>query len=166
MKDANRFSYPRPAKLRAPSCEEPRPILPLFDPPTHLLNSPPTLPQEAALRQAESCAIDGYRNSTHIFPAAYPRQTPFVKIHDKILKHDASNNLDERRRSVQDVVEIFRETRLKYRQGGLNSPDLQEGYLLWNVVNRYYPKEKKPAGRKGVTLFLSHANGFHKEVGY
>ena len=157
-------SYPRPYKSRAFASVGPRPIHPLLDPPAHLLDSPPSLPPEAASRRPDSCPIDGYVVSTHLLPAAYPRQAPYVKIHEKILKHDASDSMIERRRSVQDVAELFRDSRLQYRQGKLSEPNTREEDLLWNVVNRYYPTKRKPEGKKGVTLFLSHANGFHKEV--
>jgi hypothetical protein len=34
--------------------------------------------------------------------------------------------------------------------------------LLWNSINRYVKRVQD--GRKGLTLFFAHANGFPKEV--
>lgn len=68
-----------------------------------------------------------------------------------------------RRRSVQSVVEEFQETKRRHMRDDI-SPDREETFLLWNVVNRYYPEKGRPAGARAITLFLSHANGFSKEV--
>lgn len=156
-------SYAQPTNPRSFASVNPKPIFPLHDPPAHLLSSPPSLPAEAQSRRPDACPIEGYLVSTHIVPAAYPRQTPYVKVSYKILKHDASTSLQERRAGVQSIAEGFEETRRRITRGK-PAADVEEGYLLWNVVNRYYPKKSRPASAKGITLFLSHANGFSKEV--
>lgn len=156
-------SYPPPTSPRPFQSVNPKPVFPLHDPPDKLLQNPPSLPEEARQRRPESCPIAGYLVSTHIVPAAYPRQTPYIKPSDTILAHDANPSFKDKRLTVQKVADEFQAVRHKYHYEG-PPPDPEEPYLLWNCINRYYPKANRPAGAKGVTLFLSHANGFSKEV--
>lgn len=55
------------------------------------------------------------------------------------------------------------ETQFAYEEGGLGGKLSEK--LLWNCVNRYVRTSgQSTAGGVGVTLFLAHANGFHKEA--
>ena len=48
-----------------------------------------------------------------------------------------------------------------YEQGRLGAAPSEK--LLWNCVSRYVRTSGSSSGA-GLTLFLAHANGFHKEA--
>lgn len=86
-----------------------------------------------------------------------------MEIKEEILKYNASRDPKERIRSVEGIIKKLEKVKRQHMEDK-TEPDLDEEYLVWNAVNRYYPKKRRPAGARGITLFLSHANGFSKEV--
>ncbi|KAG1754813.1 Alpha/beta hydrolase family-domain-containing protein [Suillus paluster] len=88
---------------------------------------------------------DNYIISTHLVPTARPRLTPDIPLP---VVPEFSTNASERRREILQF-------------SGRLSGDRSEK-LLWNCVNRYAKRVQD--GRKGLTLFFTHANGFPKEI--
>jgi hypothetical protein len=103
---------------------------------------------------------DNYTVSTHLVPAACPRLTPDIPLP---VIPEFSTNASERKRNAQQVATEILERQELFIQGKLGGERSEK--LLWNCVNRYIKRaEVGPDGKKGLTLFLAHANGFSKEV--
>ncbi|KAG2125806.1 hypothetical protein DEU56DRAFT_743431 [Suillus clintonianus] len=100
---------------------------------------------------------DRYTVSTHLVPAARPRSTPDIPL--PVLPEYTTNTL-EWKRNIQQLATQIIERQERFVQGNLGGERSEK--LLWNCVNRYVTSV--PNGRKGLTLFLAHANGFPKEV--
>lgn len=152
-------SYPKPTRP-TPLYDSinPRPLHPLRPPPTN--PRIPTLPAHIEnFRRDALNLLPGFVLSTHVFPAAAPRtkcgpeHTPnFSKEREKRIK-EASVTAKRLSRLRCDWLPAVYE----YKAG--EEP-------LWLSVNRFYrPGGFRVApGRKALTLWLLHANGFHKEV--
>ncbi|KAF9508581.1 hypothetical protein BS47DRAFT_1302619 [Hydnum rufescens UP504] len=166
-------SIPRPSPL--PNYR-PFPIRRLRNLPTALptfesyppLPSPPRSPD----------FIPGYSVTTHIIPASYPRQSflePRRYPHVEPVPFAPPPPEEKRKRQAWAVdtgakLRGKRAALLKLRtenHGSEVKKDPQEstGPIFWNVINRYArigaPKDRKAIG---ITVLVSHANGFHKEV--
>jgi hypothetical protein len=99
---------------------------------------------------------DRYTVSTHLVPAACPRITPDIPL--PILPEFSDSS--EKKRNIQRLATEMRERQELFVQGRLCGERSEK--LLWNCVNRY--AKRAPDGKKGLTLFLTHAVGFPKEV--
>lgn len=99
--------------------------------------------------------VSGYAVTTHIIPAVYSRYTPRgYKPHSDDPPADAAARKAWATSTKDALFAARRETR-----------NAQGGPLLWNVINRYArigpPRSKQTIG---ITVVVTHANGFHKEV--
>ncbi|KAI0752708.1 alpha/beta-hydrolase [Daedaleopsis nitida] len=147
----NVSTFPPPEPFDLPTCN-PLPLLPLETPPAH--NNPPALPSPPR----QSLLDEWYTLSTHIVPAAYPRTTPFVPIP---ALPQWTPNKDEFKASVAQTVGALLATKEDQWRGKLDNLS-RNRKPMWNCVNRYVRKGTNT--RMGVTLFMSHANGFPKEI--
>ncbi|KAG2126603.1 Alpha/beta hydrolase family-domain-containing protein [Suillus clintonianus] len=100
---------------------------------------------------------DNYAVTTHFVPAACPRLTPDIPLP---VVPKLSTNSTERKQGIQQLVAKIVERQERFVQGGLGEERSEKP--LWNCVNRYVKRVQD--GRKGLTLFFAHANGFPKEI--
>lgn len=100
-----------------------------------------------------------YHITTHLFPAAYPRLTPQVPL-PEIPTFVPGESRTARRDKAELLVTQVMEAQDAYVKGSFTGESSER--LLWNFVNRYV--RTSHAAPTGVTLFLVHANGFHKEA--
>ncbi len=152
---SSNLTYPPPEPYTLPTCH-PRPLKPLETPPRDL--KPPQIP----VPPRKSLLDDWYNLSTHIVPAAYPRTTPFIPLPP--LPQWIPNK-DEFKAAVRRTVDELNAAKVAQWNGELDhlGPNRKP---MWHCINRYVRKGFRADGaRKGVTLFMAHANGFPKEVG-
>jgi hypothetical protein len=115
----------------------------------------------------------------HVFPSAYPRShyAAAAPPSEAIPSADESRAKQERaeeQRTRKEDLEKWSEMASVYSVESLYPPSSQEEAertaenlldskqpQLWSVVERLVPTE---AIEGGITLFLAHANGMHKEV--
>ncbi|KAG2108437.1 Alpha/Beta hydrolase protein [Suillus discolor] len=100
---------------------------------------------------------DTYVVSTHLVPGGCPRLTPDIPL-PVIPKF--STNAAERKRDIQQLLTEITERQARFVKGELGGERSEKP--LWNCVNRYVKRVQD--GRKGLTLFFAHANGFPKEI--
>ncbi|KAF9078445.1 Alpha/beta hydrolase family-domain-containing protein [Rhodocollybia butyracea] len=141
------LSFPRPPEILPP------PNLPIYAYP----GFPPLLtrPDLPSLQRKPIWEGDNripYSLSTHIVPAAYHREDDDV-ILPATPPSTGSMSKEEREKIVQTSEIRLREIR---RNGGK-----PQEKVLWLSLNRYFRTTTK---KGGYTLFLAHANGFHKEA--
>lgn len=144
---------------------QPRPLLPLCEPPSYLMLYPPILPKEAQDRVARGGSFSNeYTLTTHLIPAAYPRTTPAITLPEDLTQPLPSDSTKEQRAERNKRLLDLVVTKKTSQMRGEIPPDLHEQRLLWNCINRYRRKRPAGKGRKSLTLLLFHANGFPKEV--
>jgi hypothetical protein len=117
-------------------------------------------PQREGLRLIDRSRGYEYTLKTHIVPAAWLRSTPDVGYPTGC----GVGGLQERG-GLSRVREEMLETKKRYLRGEL--PEGKDERQYWVCVNRYVRnrlEEKERKGRKRLTLFLVHGNGFGKEV--
>lgn len=100
---------------------------------------------------------DNYIVSTHLVPAGCPRLTPDIPLP---VVPKLSTNAAERKRDTQELFAEITERQERFVRGELGGERSEK--LLWNCINRYVKRVQD--GRKGLTLFFAHANGFPKEI--
>jgi hypothetical protein len=100
---------------------------------------------------------DSYNVSTHLVPAACPRLTPDIPLP---VVPEFSTNTSEKKRNTQQLAVEIEERQMLFIRGQLSGEGSEK--LLWNCLNRYV--KRVPDGKRGLTLFFAHANGFPKEV--
>ena len=128
----------------------PRPLIP-SETPSQTIPLPP-LP--SAPRQS---LLDlWFTLSTHLIPAACPRTTPDVPV--PYFPSHPRPDTEEHTRAARDILELKRQQWC----GELDHLP-RSSKPLWACVNRYTRKGLQGLG-KGVTLFVAHGVGFHKEV--
>jgi hypothetical protein len=139
------FSYPlvKPAPFRAIT---PRPTIPVYPPPEPLQY--PDLPS----RPRPASLLPQFTLSTHIIPAAHLRTVPYEPLPPPLSPMLPK---PERMASYEKLCLRLR------RNLGNPAPSSGEPRVLWNCLNRFV---RHGATGSGLTLFLAHANGFHKEV--
>ena len=161
LADAWLMAYPKPTKPTPPyDSINPRPLCPLRPPPTN-----PRIPKLPAhienFRRDVLNILPGFTLSTHVFPAASTR----TKCGPERIP-----NLSKERGKRKEEASVVAEGLLKLRCEWL--PAVYECKAeeppLWLSLNRFYrPGGFRVApGRKALTLWLLHANGFHKEVSW
>ncbi|GAA5893666.1 triglyceride lipase [Sporobolomyces salmoneus] len=135
------------------------PLLPLL-PPKPLTRSLPPLPVRSPLPQL----LPGWTCETFTVPAAFPRSYPNSTKHASEPLHDPTDAKGGRLDPQKAWDEL-----IKPQVDGFNNPvklddkeELERQEQLVLAVNRYRPPKENR--RKGLTLVLSHANGFYKEV--
>ncbi|KAG1819245.1 uncharacterized protein BJ212DRAFT_80849 [Suillus subaureus] len=100
---------------------------------------------------------DNYVVSTHLVPAGCPRLTPDIPLP---VVPKFTTNAAERKRAVQQLSTELMMRQERFIRGELGGERSEKP--LWNCVNRYVKRAQD--GRKGLTLFFTHANGFPKEI--
>ncbi|KAG2126602.1 Alpha/Beta hydrolase protein [Suillus clintonianus] len=100
---------------------------------------------------------DNYVVTTHLVPAPCPRLTPDIPLP---VVPKFSTNSTERKQGIQQLATEIGKRQESFVQGGLGGEKSEKP--LWNCVNRYVKRVKD--GKKGLTLFFAHANGFPKEI--
>ncbi|KAI0052389.1 hypothetical protein FA95DRAFT_1602038 [Auriscalpium vulgare] len=143
---------PKPSSVPARRAVLPRPLLSV---------APPSiLPPLPALPSAPRAADFGhsYTLSTHIIPSASPRNTPDIPLPHVPEKETKQERRDRLRRQTTEVLEL----KEAYERGEVRGAHSEKA--LWNVVNRYVRKGAGSTERKGITVFMAHANGLHKET--
>ncbi|KAG2347142.1 hypothetical protein BDR05DRAFT_715971 [Suillus weaverae] len=100
---------------------------------------------------------DNYVVSTHLVPASCPRLTPDIPL-PVVPKFSA--DAAERKLGIQQLFAEITERQECFVRGELGGERSEKP--LWNCVNRYVKRVQD--GRKGLTLFFAHANGFPKEI--
>ena len=142
---------PPPGPFDLPTCN-PQP-LPALELPPDITPPPLSLP-----RQRKSLLDPWYTLSTHAVPAAFPRIVPDVPVPHVPSERGASKDAYEQ--AAHDIID------LKARQWRGELSDLPPSRKpLWVCVNRYTRRGLPEWGTGGgVTLFVAHGIGFHKEV--
>jgi len=157
-------SYPRPTKPTPPyDSINPRPLHPLRPPPTN--PRIPKLPAHIENFQRDVLNIlPGFVLSTHVFPAAGPR----TKCGSERIP-----NLSRERGKRMEGASVAAGELIKLRCDWMpavyeSKEEEEEEEPMWLSVNRFYrPGGFRVApGRNALTLWLLHANGFHKEVSW
>ena len=138
----------------------PRPLRPICPHPDLDRTKTPTLASPPRPPVFHTTTHGDYRLSTHLVPAAYPRLVPDIPL-PQIPAYIPGESSAERRDKMDVLVKKVPETQSSYEQGRLGVAPSKK--LLWNCVNRYVRTSGLSRGA-GVTHFLAHANGFHKEA--
>ncbi|EJD39406.1 alpha/beta-hydrolase [Auricularia subglabra TFB-10046 SS5] len=135
----NRESYARPAVLTdsAAPYAVPDRLLPLRAPPSS--SAPPYVPPSRGAWR------NGWTRSTHVCPAAYPRQ-PTLRAPDG-------------KPSFDDILRR-RQEHYDGRAGRIE----RRGEVMWTVVERFALAQPAAPSTRPVTLVCAHANGLHKET--
>lgn len=155
-------SYPRPSTpVKVPDPVSPREtLLPLSRPPSQ---TPPHLPPRPALPPPPP----GWTSTSHVVPAAYPRQFgastgklareshPF---RDTSATSSAGETSEGRRKRAAEETRLSLTARFDAGERVGENREDQPG--LWMAVERW----RREGGGEGLTLVLTHANGFTKEV--
>ncbi len=162
-KKTNLTPYPPPSPIHAWSTINP-PVPttydPLLTPPLASIGQLPNLPQG---QRPQSSLPDAIRTthtvSTHIVTAAWPRTNSRLYVETEWAA--PPNETKEQRKA-----RVQRHTDYLYQQGldvdkGLVSTWEKRPEVLYNAWNRYSRKTQVPGG---LTLIVTHAVGFHKEV--
>lgn len=163
-------------------------LLPLLQPKKKGKAPLDRLPQGAAAASSKRIAFttqdDSGRSidwtaSTHVFPSAYPRShyastAPPSSCPPEVDVNRAKQDRTAERESRKVDLELWSEMSQTYSVESFYPPSseeeaqrLAENLLdgrqpqLWSCIERLVPS--KPVN-DGITLFLAHANGFHKEV--
>jgi hypothetical protein len=152
-------SYPKPMKPTPPyESIKPRPLHPLRPPPKN--SQIPNLPAHIEnFRRGVVNILPGFILSTHIFPAATPR----TKCGQERIPHfseERGKRTEEASIAAKGLVELRQDwLPAVYDCKGDEGP-------LWLSVNRFSRPGgvRLPSGKQALTLWLLHANGFHKEV--
>ncbi|KAI5116417.1 hypothetical protein M0805_008492 [Coniferiporia weirii] len=153
-------SYSLPALPAKFDSVHPSELLPLLEPPASLLLYPPVLPLDARKRTEEPCRVSNdFLMSTHLLPAAYPCSVPFTLLPNGISSSSYAANKEERKARAKLITEEILLLKNRQSRGGSH-----ENRLLWNCINRYTRINPTPRGKKSVTLLLTHANGFSREI--
>ncbi|KAG9313781.1 Alpha/Beta hydrolase protein [Chiua virens] len=143
------------------SSVHPRPLRPILAHPD--IDSIPTPPLPTPPRSPifHTTSRHVYRLSTHLVPAAYPRLVPDLPY--PVIPEYVPGEPSDRSEKLDLLVNQVRQTQDAYTNGKLGGKPSEK--LLWNCLNRYVRTSgaSKRSG-SGVTLFLAHANGLHKEA--
>ena len=101
--------------------------------------------------------------STHIVPAAYLRTTPLVPV-PKIPSFTPGQDKKQRKGVIAALADEIAQMKFQQSKGELKHLG-RDKTVLWCCVNRYVRTNgATDSGKRSLTLFLAHANGFSKEV--
>ncbi|KAI0058358.1 hypothetical protein BV25DRAFT_1286064 [Artomyces pyxidatus] len=145
-------SIPRPPSLPPRHPTLPGRLLPIHPP--NILPALPALPSPTR----ESSFGDSYVLSTHIVPACQLRTTHYVPL--PVIPDEETK--DERKARVELTTHELFELKGLQERGELEIVGSEK--VLWSVLNRYVYKDAGRRRGKGLTLFMAHANGMHKET--
>lgn len=155
------MSYPRPAIQANYPTTNPRTALPYLETPPVIPRSElPPLPggprPQSSLPEALSRT---HTLSTHIITAAFPRVSANL-YNEADYAPPPVESKEARKQRVKDVFEKISVTKRKYEAGASVGTPRRE--VLYNVFNRY--ARKGPLDPDGLTIIVTHAVGFPKEV--
>ncbi|KAF8556562.1 alpha beta-hydrolase [Imleria badia] len=141
----------------------PRPLRPIRPHPSLDSVETPPLPSPPRPPVFHTTTHGVYRLTTHLVPAAYPRLAPDIPL-PEIPAYTPGGSPAKRRDKMDVLVKQIIQTQNAYHEDRLGQTPSET--LLWNCVNRYVRTSSptKTTAGAGVTLFLAHANGFHKET--
>ena len=150
----HRPSYPRPQSIPGRiGLHTPQEFIPIDTSSDY--GSQPSLPFPPRIFPDASWIL-----STHLVPAALPRTVPDIP---QVVLPAWPADKAKRGEMAKKIEDQLVATRQKQWSGELQGPRSRKP--LWVSLSRYRRKDVSPKdGRKGVTLFLVHANGFLKEV--
>lgn len=169
-------SYPRPAFTRSLGIKHPRRATNFPNLPHPPITTQPKLPSPP--RQPE--LLPGYSLTTHLVPAAYPRYSyldprqndpeyaeisndPPIDTAPRLAREDWADEKTRRLRERRQRIESTRDPLAPPES--LLRKDHDNGPVLWNALNRYARTRPSRSKRDfGMTVFVCHANGVHKEV--
>ncbi|KAF8523020.1 Alpha/beta hydrolase family-domain-containing protein [Gautieria morchelliformis] len=149
------YPPPDPSSIHPAVLVNPRPLAPSQEP-----SFPSPLPQlPSPIRDPNFNS--SYTLTTHLYPSAYPHapSSPFPRA----LYAEDPGETNESRIARQKALlhELWLKNGARVNNVGRKDPESQ---ILWNVVNRFVRRNLgKAPGREGLTLFLAHPNGLHKE---
>lgn len=150
-------SPPDPSTIHPTVIVNPRPLAPLYEPP-----SPHFLPQLPSPTRDPSfnCA---YTLTTHLYPSAYPHapSSPLPPSAYADIPDETKAARVARKKAL--LHELWMRNVSMVNGAGRREANPK---VFWNVVNRFARKNLGGEHEKcvGITLFIAHANGFHKEV--
>lgn len=134
--------------------------------------------------ESETSGKTAWLSSVHLFPAAFPR-SHFTSTcrpgpaqpepNAELLTADRARERELRNTDMQTADEQLTMSPIESFFPPLDEAEAyrtaktlvdSEQPQLWSCIQRIVPSRQKNDGQrgKGVTLFLAHANGFHKEV--
>lgn len=163
------ISYPRPTTL----ADRPRPICPgvSYTP----LRTPPASPVPSLPARPEVAAPPGWTRSEHPLHAAYPRT--FVESTGSLVRELApfalgpapeGEDREAKKKRIMGEVKgaITQRLDATMTHEGDGQPALWVAAERWSRANSDSNVDKQEGGRggQGVSLVLTHANGFTKEV--
>ncbi|KZV61471.1 alpha/beta-hydrolase [Peniophora sp. CONT] len=124
------------------------------EPPLHLLPSNTRVP-------GPELAIPGYVFSTHVFPAAWPRSTPFIPLPDDPQEKRGSvvESKEERKARLARVMDTMLAIKAARERGQGDVLD-DSGRVLWMTATRWV-RTAPSSGAGDKTLLCTHANGLH-----
>ncbi|KZP28275.1 alpha/beta-hydrolase [Athelia psychrophila] len=136
----------------------PRPFPPVRSAPP----LPAHLPALPFPPRAPTAISETYLLSTHIIPAAWPRVTPATAAPLEPAPSPSAGREERKRvhlRRADAIIDVQR------RHAEAVTPlGAGDAKVHWNCVNRYVRRDLGHGSRKGVTLFLAHGTGMHKEI--
>ncbi|GAA5984293.1 hypothetical protein JCM10908_006129 [Rhodotorula pacifica] len=142
------------------------PLLPLL-PPKPLTRRLPPLPTRPS--HQDDAIAPGWTRETLVLPAAFPRSFPRSTKHPHEPARDptvpaAGEERADPKKAIEQVVRSQLESfaRPITPQEAAAEGEKQEQLVV--VGNRYRPAKRNSTAGPGLTLVLSHANGFYKEV--
>lgn len=174
-----------------PCPDTPLILLPLLpnekkgQPPLHLLPGGQVSPDRIVFTSGNSDALHktSWVASTHVFPSAYPR-SHYTSTSPPGAPQPSTDPL--RAKASREQEKQLRQRDFEFFEDQVSLSSVESFYppqsneeaariaqtlssssqpQFWSSIQRIIPKREhdNPKG-KGITLLLSHANGFHKEV--
>ncbi|KAH8824914.1 Alpha/beta hydrolase family-domain-containing protein [Flagelloscypha sp. PMI_526] len=155
--------FPRPTEWTKPTSFTPRPLLPIYPPPNSLLAPGPTVPLRSTEQDLQGFVNLGFKHSSHLVPACFLRSTPPHTLPEPaandLSKEDRTKYNNETIETVLRMRQSYNETHfLNYHSG---QPMRRYHRVYWQCINRFV---RSGSGSGNLTLIVSHANGFSKEV--
>lgn len=161
-------TLPRPTVVKPSETIHPRTfndgLLPLLPPPE--FSNPASYPSLPPHRTSSDTALPGYKCTTHILPAAYPRAPsrafpPPKPLGRKLEKTEIKETVNylAQRKEESEKLRTAEEVEASAKVEGRKE-------VLWIVAKRYKHllRKAKPEGKQ-LTLIALHGIGVSKEVG-
>ena len=160
------MTYAKPTHRYKVPTVHPQPLAPLEEAPCSsvlysLNNYNPLVPSPEVV---PSPFIHGFSKTRHIIPAAFPR------IYSPILPTEypdapPNESKEERKARTRLIGQRIVDKKRALERGDLDLRTTSP--VLFLELDRFARTEERrgsEGGEEGLTLFLAHANGFHKEV--
>ncbi|CAE6478454.1 hypothetical protein ACGC1H_006298 [Rhizoctonia solani] len=148
----NAMHYPHPNTPTPRGTIMPRTLTPLAK-----ASKQSAMPQLATINRT---LVPGWTCSTHVFRAAAPRESAPPSSAARATA-PAEMTKTERLALVQAKYSKITELRQEIASGKTFPVN---DATMWMVANRYIPDKPRVGASPAVTVLLSHATGFHKEI--